>query len=451
MRILWINLRHLYQRKTFLLAELFGMITAWFIIASMIITNRMFTLSAIWVFVYGSFLSVLINDLMNMPFTFCLPGQKDLPVKFLFSIGWIICFIWTMICHVICEYNSNNTALIFLYLPLFSLFTILYWLGVLLGTFMKNRLERIIFAIFLSVFFNLILTNTGLSLIDKITTYPFRLILLNAGVNLAMWWYLNNLSISNINHINPKSQQLQIQKNKYNVIGCSYQDNPGRIEYWFISRIAGSNQASLQRYIWSILYDKLWNWFYPVNRIGFIILFIIAVKAPLVTVIIFSCVLLGLMLGIANDIIYTKSYIKTSRKHRFWSVIILSVTAAAAGCLTIISLSSLGALLRNFLPVLQDKWAKICFMHGSVKLCIIILLIIPALTTISLFFYKKPVKFTIFIIGILFLVIFGPAITANTTEPIITTKSILTSLICIWLSFIAILAYITKQCDLIRI
>ena len=133
MSILCVNLKHLYQRRSFWLLGLFFGIVAFgiaMVINEAVTENKhgAFCAPVLWMLFVGTFIAHLPIEVLNKPFSYCLPGHRDIPRKFLFYVGLPLSFLWSLSFLFFPDLNFVKTVLSCL--SGFSAFTIFYWLGV---------------------------------------------------------------------------------------------------------------------------------------------------------------------------------------------------------------------------------------------------------------------------------------------------------------------------------
>jgi uncharacterized membrane protein len=91
MSILTANLKHLYQRRGLWLVYAFFIVPMFLVIIAMLhkpeAGKGMFTLFLLLAFIIGFITASLSIEVMNKPFSYCLPGHRKTVRQFIFLIG----------------------------------------------------------------------------------------------------------------------------------------------------------------------------------------------------------------------------------------------------------------------------------------------------------------------------------------------------------------------------
>ena len=130
MTILQANLKHLYQRKLRLLGPLF------LIAAAVVLTvevadgydnDGILIVCGMIAFMAGCFNAILPIEILTKPFSYCLPGHRTIPAKFLFVTGFVICVLFSLplLFHPGLAFGK---ALLFSISAFFT-YTVFYWVG----------------------------------------------------------------------------------------------------------------------------------------------------------------------------------------------------------------------------------------------------------------------------------------------------------------------------------
>ena len=128
--ILRANLKHIYQRWALLLVFLFlgFIVTCGMTVVILNSAPGGIPIIALAVFFFGVFIASLPVGILNKPFSYCLPGHRSIPIKFLFCTGLVICFLLSLL--FLLQPGIDIVGAVLVCVPAFFTFTIVYWLGV---------------------------------------------------------------------------------------------------------------------------------------------------------------------------------------------------------------------------------------------------------------------------------------------------------------------------------
>lgn len=179
MSLLTVNLKHLYQRWTALLLFLVvGGFTHW-LLWVFTANGRPGTVpyAAMAAYFLGLLLATLPIEVYTKPFSYCLPGHRTIPVRFLFVTWPVVCL--SLALHTLLRPNLELGARIYLLVPTFCAYTIFYWLGA--GTVFRFATWGNAFCFFPLAMFALQLLEVGPPLEAFIFSYAWLFVLLAAG------------------------------------------------------------------------------------------------------------------------------------------------------------------------------------------------------------------------------------------------------------------------------
>jgi len=470
MSILCANLKHLYQRRSFWPLGLFFGIIAFGIIG--VITEAVtenkqgaFCAPALWVCFAGSFIAALSIDVLTKPFSYCLPGHKDMPRKFLFFVGLLLSFLWSLSFLFYPELNFAKTVLVCL--SAFSTFTIFYWLGV--WFVFRFRSWFFIFTLFPLLLLGDKPLNISIFIVYSIVESPLRMILLGGLVNFSAWFYWGrpNLAREYCGRLwmgafdawnkkkTAKLHQVRLAERDKKKPG-SMQISAGA-ESFFVARISGAKTGGLQQYIWGCLY-KSFGLMFSQRKQNWIRFFIV-----ILPMLCFLCympgvgkniifLMPGIMVAMMSLNVHSSLLISGGRRERFWSALTLAVTTSILITLLVTFLAALTIPLELILPELTIKGVTFVFHALNIKLFFVPLLMIPVTLAICLIFHKKPIL-AMFCVLFIFQTLFIVNIFRNpmiTIEPVqIGPVYIMIMLLFSWTLFVAVLHHICMRRSLV--
>jgi hypothetical protein len=469
MSILAVNLKHLYQKRSFWFLGLFFGAIAFGIIGVTIKAATRNKLSAfsgpvLWIFFVSVFIASLPIEVLTRPFSSCLPDHNKAPRKFLFSVGLVLSFLWSLVFLFYPDLDIAATVLVCV--SAFSTFTISHWLGAWFVSKFKNW--SVIFAIWPLIMLGNGLFDLNTIVVHAIVQSPLPMILLGSIVNFLAWNYWGRADLSrrycgrlwmgtfdawNKEKMSKFKQARLAEKDEKKTDSMRITSG---VEDFFISRISRAETASLPQYIWGAMYKSFGttvsqyrqDWMRFLIFMVPIVLFLCYMPGPSKNIIF---VMPGLMVVQMSLRVYSSLLICGGRQQRFWSALTL---AAATGILVTIAVMALAIatnLLEGVMPQLTVKGHEFTFDAVGMNYSLIPFMMIPITFTIGLIFHKKPMLAFLFVM-IVFQILFAMSIvselTVMNTKVLIEQRHIIIMLLCAWAMFIAVLRYISMRCCL---
>ena len=471
MSILWANLKHLYQKRSFWFVGLFFGAVAFGIAAAItqaVTRNKqgVFCAPVLWMLFVGTFIATLPIGVLTKPFSYCLPGHRNIPRKFLFFVGLPLSFLWSLSFFFFPDLNFVKTVLVCL--SAFSTFTIFYWLGAWLVFRFRNW--SIVFALFPLLIFGNQLLNMSTIIERAIVEIALPMILLGGIVNFLAWsywgranlarWYCGTMRLEVFDAWNKEKMK------KYSLARLTEKDKKkpnsmwisDSVEGFFVSRISRAETGSIQQYIWGALYKSFGmtvsqyqrDWMRFLMLILPMLCFLCYMPGPSKNIIF---VLPGLMAAYMSLRVYSSLLICGGRLQRFWSALTLAVTTGIFVTVVVVLLAMVTHLLERIMPQLTVRGHEFTFDALDMKFSIVPFVMIPVTLTIGLIFYKKPMLMFVFVI-VVFQIVFAMSIIGDATimnVPIrIEQRHIIIMLLCSWTMFVGVLRYISMRCCLVN-
>jgi len=471
MSILTANLKHLYQKRSFWFVGLFlgavavGILGA---INAAIKDNKqgVFCAPVLWMLFVGAFIATLSIDVLTKPFSYGLPSHRNIPRKFLFSVGLPLSFLWSLSFLFFPDLNFAKTTLACL--SAFSIFTIFYWLGVWLV--FKFRNWSVIIPLIPLVTLGDKPLNISILIVHAIVASPLLMILLGGLVNYLAWSYWGRADLSrqycgklwmgafdgwNKEKMSKFRQAKLVEKDKKKPGSFRISSN---VERFFIFRIDRAETGSLQQYIWGALY-KTFGLMISQQRHDWWRFFML-----MIPILCFLCYMPGggkniifLMPGIMvvhmSLGVHSSLIISNGRRQRFWSALTLAVTTGIFVTVVVVLLAIATHLLEGIMPQLTVKGHDFAFKSLNMNFTLIPFLMIPVTLTMGLIFYKKPML-TIVLAIVLFQIFFAMSIVSKLTimnwRVQIGLMQIIIMLLISWTLFIMTLRYISMRCCLVK-
>lgn len=471
MSILAANLKHLYQKRSFWFLGLvygvfaFGVIM---VITKAVTKNKQggFSAPVLWMFFISVFIATLPIDVLTKPFSLCLPNHRNIPRKFLFSIGLVLSFLWSLSFLFYPDLNIVKTILACL--SAFSLFTISYWLGAWFVSKVRNW--SVVFAILPLIMLANGLLNMSTIVEHTIVESPLLMILLGGIINYLAWNYWGRTNLSrqycgklwmgafdawNKEKMLKYTQDRLAKKDKKTPNSTRISSG---VEGFFVSRISGAKSDSLQRYIWGALY-KSFGLMVSQQRQDWMRFLVL-----MLPILCFLCympgegkniifIMPGLMIARMSLGVYSNLLICGGRRQRFWSSMTLAVVTGILITVVVALLAMATQLLEMVMPELTVRGHEFAFNSLDMKFSPVPLLMIPVTFTIGLIFHKKPMLTFLFAM-VVFQIFFALSLVSKLTimnwRVQIDLVHIIIMLLFSWAIFIAVLRYISMRCCLVR-
>lgn len=455
MSIMRANLKHLYQRKALLLPFLF---LAYIFVVIVFFTEKgsgaIFGVLML-MFYMGLFIGALQIEIMTKPFSYCLPGHRGVPVKFL---AWV-CVITSLIPSLafLFRIEARGFAVMMLhFLTVFLFSTIGYWVGVSVPFRCRNCLAAIGFL----GFGPLIIVGAEYNILVESFIFDnwFAILLLGIGVNYIacrllssddlarrhcgkMWmgafdtW--NKEKMAKFQQIKLKEKEKKKEKQR--------QYLSPKVEEFFLAKISDQTMSDTAKHIWSGLY-RSFAIVLSTNQRSFLIMM------PLLVCFmcyigfggVFIYIFPGLMVIHMSLHVQSPLLISGGRRERFYTALVSAVTVSVLIFFVLLLVAPISVLLAPTMP----KILSLTFHPLNMKFSFIPLLVVPlAFTGTHLFPKQTMLSKMVPIFGIImFVQLFVFMDIAKKPIPL-TLSMIAVAIVLSWAAFILLLRYIcTRRC-----
>jgi hypothetical protein len=458
MSILSVNLKHLYQRKACWLLGLFLGFFTLAILLAIIGTGKsrqgVLLAPALLMLYAGTFAAALSIHVLTKPFSYCLPGHRNVVRDFLFSVGLPMAFLWSLCFFFLTSLGFIETVLACL--AAFLVFMIFYWIGAWVVFKFKNGVIILAFLplfMYVNRFF-----KVSEFIVRIIWENPLPVILLGIVANVLAWrhWSRSDLArrycdklwmgaFDPWNKEKVKKLAAEREKKKPGLNSVS-----SGIERFFIAKISRAEGGSLRQYIWACLYKSFGVAISRCNRdwLRFFItilltLCFIGYLGPFRNIMFFVLAIIAANMDLN---VYSTLLTSGGRRERFWSALTLAAVTALISVLAMVLITILTMLLETLLPELMIKGETYIFHALDIKLFFIPFLMIPLVFIMRLIFHKNPI-WTIFF-GVIFS---SPLFAFEMVRKSLSLSAcidfialiVITLLVVCWGTFIAVLRYIS--------
>ena len=461
MSILTVNLKHLYQRRGLWLVYVF---LGLFVFGSIAATlnkpaagkgiNIILGVSA--ALLAGLVAAVLQVEILAKPFSYCLPGHRKVPRKFIFSAGVVanllvsLIFVlypglgWGQWIPVICS--------------VFFAGLVFYWIGVLSAFGIRNSVVWIGFLPWLIIgggFFDLHIT------IERtIVENPLGVTLLGAFSSIAAWIWLGDANWARRYCGMPwiglfdawnRDKLRKYQQLRAAVKWDKLKNHPNPwVERFFLGRMNKCDYLGQGRYIWGGLYTTFgivlsqWKGVLTGVFIALLMLCFFCYMGPAVTFMLFF--MPGFMIMHMRLSVYSSMPVSGGRNERFYTTMTLVATTAVLITALVTIIAALSVALTAIMPDITLRGSTFTFHPAIITLFFVPLLMIPVAFTFQLIFYRKPI-FMVLSIMLLFMLLFfiGTILRKPLGAAMVNPISIVALLVLSWLIFVLVLRHICMR------
>ena len=460
MGILTVNLKHLYQRRGLWLVYVFLGLLVFAGIAEAMDKHaagkgKFIILVASALFV--GFLSVtLAAEVVNKPFSYCLPGHRKVPRKFIFSAGVVANLLaspifvlypglgWWQWIPVIC--SAVFAGMVF------------YWIGVLFAFGVRNSAAWVGFFPWLIIgggFFDLHIT------IERtIVENPLGFTLLGFFSSIAAWIWLGNANWARrycgVPWIGLFDAWNQDKMRKYKQLRAAIKwdklkkhPNPW-VERLFLGRMNKCDYLGQGRYIWGGLYTTFgivlsqWKGVLTGVFIALLMLCLFCYMGPAATFMLFF--MPGFMIMHMRPPIYSSMPVSGGRNERFYTTMTLVATTAVLITALVTIIAALSVALTAIMPDITLRGSTFTFHPAIITLFFVPLLMIPLASTFQLIFYRRPIVMVLSVM-LLFMLLFSIGAISRKTlgAEMVNPISIVALLVLSWLVFVLVLRHICMR------
>ena len=410
MSILKANLKHLCQDWNFRRTGFIISATSWGVISGFLEaidgTERgVFSTPFLWMFFFSVIITTFPIKVLTKPFSYCLPGHRNIPRQFLFSVGTVLSILWSLSFLAYPDMNIVETIMTFL--AAFSSCTIFFWIG----AWFVSKSRDSIYVLTLLPLFMLVdkLFNLGSMIQYSVVESSLLMIALGTIVNIMAWryWSRSDLARWHCAALQAKAFDASIKNVTKARLFEKAKKNHGStmvstgVEDLFISRINQSQSGSLQRYVWGSFY-KAFGTVISQGYMEWLKLLLISLSilcllcyipgAQNIAIIIVGLAGLNVKLEVYSCLLECRG-----RMQRYYSALALAVVTGALVMVVAITLVIISYLLEPIMPELTINNHQFVFESYDFKVAFVPLLLTPVMLTVH--FYRQRGK--MMVIGIL--------------------------------------------------
>lgn len=458
MSVLTVNLKHLYQRRGL---WLFYVIVVLFALAGIAVLfedtkagQGRFIGLIVLAFVVGLLLAVLPIEVMSKPFSYCLPGHRNVARKFVFCVGIVFNLFASLLFFVYPSLNMGQLVLVVC--SAFFAGLISYLLGAGLVFTARNSVAFIGFLpliIIAGLFFDL---HTILERV--IIENPLVVISVGVLTGCVVWFWLGdegrarrycNVPWAGFDAWNPAKMKKISRIRMAGKWDKLKKYTSPRVEIFFLGRMNRYDYVSAGRYIWGALYAASvvsvlqWNNIFSIVIIVILNSFFLGYMGPAATFMFFFMpiiVVMNMRLSVHSSML-----ISGGRRERFAGTITAVAIAVVPISVVAIAMVALSMLFKAIVPEFTLRGITFTYRAISSGNLFVPLLITPFAFVIRLIFYRKPVYTMLLLMMIIYLLIFTGIIWSKQLSAMINLISIIALLVLSWGTFLLVLHYVCMK------
>jgi hypothetical protein len=403
MSILTVNLKHLYQRRALWL--LYTTLVL-FVFVSILMPlehpgagKGRYVGFVAMAFVIGLLITVLPIEVLSKPFSYCLPGHRKIPRRFIFWVGVVVNFFGSLLFILYPDLHSGQ--LVIVVCSAFSAGLISYWLGVGFAFHVRNSAAGGLLPLVIigGGFF-------GLHIVIEraIVEIPFGVILVGILSSIAAWIWLGNDGwarryctvpwIGFIDVWNRDKMQKYMQVRTAVKWDKLKQHPRPWVETFFLGRMNRYDYSSAGRYIWGALYMTFgialsqWKEAFSGVLLAFVMVCFLGYMGPGKNILF---IMPGMMVAQMRLPVYSSMLISGGRNERYRCAITLVITVAILITVMVTIIAAPSLPLATIMPDITLQGRTFTFHAMDIELFFVPLLMIPIAFTIQLILYRKPI------------------------------------------------------------
>ena len=458
MSILTVNLKHLYQRRGMWLVYAFLAFAVFGCIVSPIQhpgpgTGRHVGLVML-VSIIGFLATMSSIEVLSKPFSYCLPGHREVIRNLLVSIAIPVCLFASL--PFLLNPALHSWLLATAMLAAFGAALVFYWTAVALAFATRNggvMMGLIPLVFFISIFFEL-----HVLLERAIVLSPAPVALAGILSTAAAWLKLGNPDRARRYCATPWIGFLDaLNRNKMRTYANAraaarwkrLKDHPRPwVERFFVSRISRSDYRGSKGYLWGMLYTTFGMMLSQWPSLFWLLLPVVLVAGYLGPKMYFMFFIVFLsLLPFLRSLVYSSMLISGGRRQRFYAMLIATSLMAVLGAAFIVLAAGLSVPLTPVMPAFNVRGLELSFHTIDMLLFCAPLLVLPVCATLHVLFYRKPIAMIVSIFPASYLLLMLAMIWHKELAPLVTPASVLLTVVLAWILFVLVLAHVSaKRC-----
>ena len=421
MGLLAVNLKHYYQRRGLWLWYLFILSQSAIWVNSLLdgrksgsffeSNNRaIFFGYAMVTFFPGCVIGTMLKETISKPFSFCMPGHREVSRKVVFLIGSVVSVLLSFV-FVSCPVQTFGHVLLVMLAGGFIAMG-LYLLGAMFA--MASPKKTGVLNILFIVIYGLIFWGGGKGFGGVLLSYPAAIILMGVVVCIAAWQQLGReplarencgkLFIGMMDGYNMEKKRRYREEVLKAKMGKRSTGIFSGLEEFFLGRMARCEFLSLGRYVWGHVYSVMGRSFGSMRWCNLVILPILLVVGYL------GCrgfrlfenlfFVMPVMVTIMVDLnAYPTVLVPGGRREQFWGTVVSGVTITVAAVVLVSVFAVVSMWLGTILPDITVKGCKLEYGAMDISKLSLLLIFMPLSLAVGMLFPRSMIaKFAVIII-----------------------------------------------------
>lgn len=462
MSALSVNLKHLHQRRSLWLVYLvLGLLAFGFRgkLAGSVAGKGYYIVPVALEFIIGIYTASMPIEILTKPFSYCLPGHRAVPRRFVFWVGIVTSLLGSL---VLPGYSRLWSQRVLATCSVFCAGLAMYWVGAALVFGVRNSGPILGLAVWL--FFGAAFLDLHVVAERVILNHPFVIAFLGLATTAAVWIWLGNhnwarrfCTVSRLGMLDvwDQNKMREYGRKQAATKPDKFKNHPEPwVEQFFLGRMKRCDHLGPGRYIWGGLYTTYgialsgWKGLLSGWLVALALVLCLSYWRPEGTNILFLMV--GAMAINMRLPVYSSLAIPGGRNERFFTAIILagSVAVLVTAALAVTAAASMG--LTPIMPEVTLRSVDLSFHAMSLRLLIIPSIVIPIALALRLILFRNPYS-AIASISLMMAMMFAFAFGSSGRLGRLFNPTLLTGLLIVgWLALVLVLRHVCMRRSLVR-
>jgi hypothetical protein len=393
------NLRHLYQRRGFWLVwgllGIFGVLGPIGAVAEGSLGASL--VCTYVVFLAGVFVSAMQVEILSKPFSWCLPGHREVPRRFMGCVGGVLSVLSAMLLGAV--YHGDVTAKLMVCVSIFFLCTMAYWLGASIVWAFPNWGA----AISVSMLVLLVGNFVDIDTIFEYVAVRWWWATAAAGVvvNVAAWRYWGKDGLARrycgkmwMGAFDVWNKEKMARWGRART-AKAYENaaDGGRVERFFLGRISRGSAGGSGRYIWGNLYKVFGAAAVGKNdwmRFFVVIIPVVCFLGYMGAAINMIFIMPGLMVMNMKLHVHSSLLVCGGRRDRFWAGLATAIAIGIHVTGVVAVMGALSVLLEQVMPSFTLRGHEVVYHAADMRLLFVPPVMIPVVLSFGLIFARYP-------------------------------------------------------------
>jgi hypothetical protein len=464
MSVLIANLKHLYQRRSMWLVYLVVGLFAFSFrftgkLAGTPVGKGYLIVPVALEFLIGVYAASMPIQILTKPFSYCLPGHRAVPRKFVFWMGVVTSLLGALVLPGYSRLWWWPWVLVTG--AIFCAGLIMYWVGVALVFGVRNSGPIVGLAVWL--FFGAAFLDLHVVAERAVVDHPFAIIFLGLAGGAVMWIWLGSTNwarrfcaVSRLGSLDvwDQDKMKEYARKQANSKWDKFKNHPDSwVERFFLDRMKSCDPLGPGRHICGGLYTTYgmtlsrWKGTLPGLPVSLAFVLFLCYLQPDGTNILFLMV--AVTVANLRLPVYSGLAIPGGRNERFFTAITLAGSNAVlvTAVLALLVAASIG--LAPIMPDIPFRGEDISFHAMSLRLLFVPSVIMPIALALRLIIFRRPFS-RLASISLLIALMFAFGVNSSgELGTLISATSVISMLILGWLAFVLVLRHVCMKRSLV--